>query len=253
VKNAFIGGLAGIAGNIVQGAEGAKKLLTSGVKAGANAIAPGSGEALGPIIEAFFSGPEAVRGFVKGFMQAIPDLIDGFIQAAVVFVETLIEETPNLIRALVEKIPSIIRTLLEGIPRIITELALLMPVVAITFTEALISEAPKIAEAIIKGLLNAPGKIGGGIKRSFKAIGFAEGGQAFVKQVPSGYNNDSFPARLTSGELVVDRSTASKLKSFLNNSDEMLMAMMTQPILVQVDGRTIAKAVRNQTRQGFVL
>jgi hypothetical protein len=74
-----------------------------------------------------------------------------------------------------------------------------------------------------------------------------------VKQVPNGYNNDSFPARLTSGELVVDRSTASKLKSFLNNSDEMLMAMMTQPILVQVDGRTIAKAVRNQTRQGFVL
>jgi len=250
VRNAFIGGLAGVAGNVLQGAEGAKKLLTSGVTAGANALVPGLGEAIGPIAEAFFSGPEAVRGLVESFVQAIPSLIEGFIEAAIVFVETLIENIPQLIQSLISKIPNIIRAIIEGLPRILTELALLMPQVAISFTTALISEAPRIAEALIKAVLNIPGKVGGGIKRAF---GFAEGGQGFVKQVPSGYNNDSFPARLTSGELVVDRSTASKLKSFLNNSDEMLMAMMTQPILVQVDGRTIAKAVRNQTRQGFVL
>lgn len=250
VRNAFIGGLAGVAGNVLQGAEGAKKLLTSGVTAGANALVPGLGEAIGPIAEAFFSGPEAVRGLVESFVQAIPSLIEGFVEAAIVFVETLIENIPQLIQSLISKIPNIIRAIIEGLPRILTELALLMPQVAISLSTALISEAPRIAEALIKAVLNIPGKVGGGIKRAF---GFAEGGQGFVKQVPSGYNNDTFPARLTSGELVVDRSTASKLKSFLNNSDEMLMAMMTQPILVQVDGRTIAKAVRNQTRQGFVL
>lgn len=250
VRNAFIGGVAGIAGNVLQGAAGAKTLLTSGVKAGANAIIPGLGEAVGPIAEAFFSGPEAVKGLVESFMQAIPSLIEGFIEAAIVFVETLIENIPQLIQSLISKIPNIIRAIIEGLPRILTELALLMPQVAISFTTALISEAPRIAEALIKSVLNIPGKVGGGIKR---ALGFAEGGQAFVKQVPNGYNNDSFPARLTSGELVVDRGTASKLKSFLNNSDEMLMALMTQPILVQVDGRTIAKAVRNQTKAGFIL
>ena len=250
VRNAFIGGLAGIAGNVLQGAAGAKTLLTSGIKAGANAVIPGLGEAVGPIAEALFSGPDAVKGLVKSFTEAIPSLIEGFVEAAIVFVETLIEQIPTLIESLIARIPLIIRALIEGLPRIITEFALLMPQAAISFTTALIEQAPEIAKAIIKGALNVPGQIGGGIKRIF---GFAEGGQGFVKQVPSGYNNDTFPARLSSGELVVDKSTASKLKSFLNNNEDMIMALMTQPILVQVDGRTIAKAVRNQTRAGFVL
>ena len=34
--------------------------------------------------------------------------------------------------------------------------------------------------------------------------------------VPSGFPNDTFPARLTSGELVIDRSTVDKLNRFID-------------------------------------
>lgn len=71
----------------------------------------------------------------------------------------------------------------------------------------------QIKQALSGGL--AGGKKGGAANVLSKAgIKFAEGGQAF--RVPGGFPNDTFPARLTSGELVVDRSTAAKLREFLD-------------------------------------
>ena len=53
-------------------------------------------------------------------------------------------------------------------------------------------------------------------KKMIKPAGFKDGG--LVKQVPSGYPNDTFPARLSTNELVVDRSTTTKLKKALDLS-----------------------------------
>jgi hypothetical protein len=129
----------------------------------------------------------------------------------------------------------------------------------------LIEQAPNIAAAIIKAIPNA---VGGGVRGVGRLARFATGGQGFVKSVPSGFGNDSFPARLTSGELVVDRSTALKLKDFLNNqtknkSEEQsidnlsmidaIKSLVNQPLVVNIDGRQVARVVRGQVRQGFVI
>jgi len=101
------------------------------------------------------------------------------------------------------------------------------------FIDRIISGAGRFVEELVKkigeklttgvggavtggGILSPVTNFVGGIG---KKLGFADGGQGFIKSVPSGFNNDSFPAFLTSGELVVDRSTAQDLRSFLNNQN----------------------------------
>lgn len=64
-----------------------------------------------------------------------------------------------------------------------------------------------------------------------RALGLAAGGQAFVKEVPAGFPNDMFRANLTSGELVVDRSTAQDLSNFLRNQK----GGGTQEVIVRVE------------------
>jgi hypothetical protein len=71
-----------------------------------------------------------------------------------------------------------------------------------------------------------------GIGGIFKKLGFAQGGQ--VVKVPSGFPSDSFPARLTSGELVVSRSTTGKLEDFLNNKDKFGQDPNLAPLLQQI-------------------
>ena len=134
---------------------------------------------------------------------------------------------------------------------------------AITFASSLVEQSPRIVEAIVKGIANTPGNAA----KSFgRFLGFAEGGQGFAKRVPGSGNGDTFPALLTPGELVVDRSTASKLKDFLNGSRtvessqtqnnssmDAIMALINRPVVVNIDGREVARATRNQLKSGFVL
>jgi hypothetical protein len=124
------------------------------------------------------------------------------------------------------------------IPQVIAAFAKEMPKAAVEFIKGLVSGAGRFVQELINKLTgvggsNNAGPLGkipvvgpiisgaiGGIKKIFK---FADGGSIYAKQVPSGFPSDSFPARLTSGELVVDRSTAYKLKEFLDDP------RMTQP------------------------
>jgi len=111
------------------------------------------------------------------------------------------------------------------------------------------------------------GKAGGALSRI--GVKFAEGGQAF--KVPNGFPGDSFPANLTSGELVVDRSTASKLRDFLDGRESLTPQATSREIDVDalvgrlaaiIEGRPInvsltlneqqlATAVYNAGRRGF--
>ena len=66
-------------------------------------------------------------------------------------------------------------------------------------------------------------------------------------EIPEGFPNDTFPARLTSGENVVDRSTNDELKAFLRNQN----GGQNVTIKLQVGEKQLADVMLNLNRQGF--
>lgn len=103
-------------------------------------------------------------------------------------------------------------------------------------------------------------KAAGGGKKAIKALGFAEGGL-----VPGGFPNDTFPARLTSGELIIPKDLVSGLADFLANPrtgssdgelNSALLAkiagLLAQPMQVQttaeVNGRALANIILDLSR-----
>jgi phage-related protein len=68
-----------------------------------------------------------------------------------------------------------------------------------------------IIERMRSAVTPGGGSVGSKVSDSFKnVVGLAQGGT-----VPSGFNNDSFAANLTSGELVVPRNDVQELRTFL--------------------------------------
>lgn len=80
------------------------------------------------------------------------------------------------------------------------------------------------------------------------ALGFNEGGR-----VPEGFPNDTFPARLTSGEEVIDRSTSDALRRFLAGASSQNEEPKNIMINLQVGERQLAEVIVNLTRQGYRL
>lgn len=74
---------------------------------------------------------------------------------------------------------------------------------------------------------------------------FAEGGL-----VPAGFPNDTYPARLSSGENVIDRSLNERLDRFLSSQGNQATAQPTR-IVLQVGEKQLADVMLNINRQGF--
>lgn len=294
-KDTLLGAGAGVANAVVSGKEGARGLLVAGASAGLDMLAPGLGQAMGPLISALTQGPDAVRSMVKEFAQALPDLIEGFIEAIPVFIEELANQTPVIIERLLEKLPQIINSLISQLPRVITSLVMQTPRIVMafirqipsmitSFIEELIKGAPKFIEELIKAIGNFAtggifgggggggggilggigGAIGGVVSSVGDIFGFAEGGQLYAKEVPMGFAGDTYPARLSSGELVVDRSTASGLREFIDRENgnqgtdintgllskmlSLLEAPMTVETSVQVNQKAFADIILQLNR-----
>lgn len=92
-----------------------------------------------------------------------------------------------------------------------------------------------------------------------KMVHLQSGGEGKVLGVPQGFPADSFRANLTSGELVVDRSTANQLKQFLNSPNQQNESLLTQihqllsrPMQVQttveLDNRAFANILLDLSR-----
>lgn len=82
----------------------------------------------------------------------------------------------------------------------------------------------------------------GGDKRR-KILGFADGGS-----IPAGFPLDTFPARLSSGENVVDRSTNEKLNAFLDGG-----AQTPIQIVLKVGEQELANIIYGLNKKGFRL
>jgi len=266
----LVGGVAaGLGQNVVQGESGARNVLGAAVVGAGAAIGGPAGaqaaQAIAPIIQELSKGKDAAKAFVTEFLNSIPDmilgLVDGITQAAVSFVE----QVPLIIERFIEGLPAVIENLINALPQVAIGFANLMPTVAIRFATSLVEQAPAIAESIIKAIGNAPKNAG----KSFgKILGFDSGGQV-VQRVLAGFgagSSERFPALLGSGELVVDRSTAYKLQNFLSREErssitqkedggmmDAILALANRPVIVQLEGREIARAVRGQMRSGLVM
>jgi len=269
INNSLLSGTAlGVGKAITEGAAGGRTLLGAGVQGVGTALGgPAGGEigaAIAPIIQELSKGKEAAKAFVTEFLNSIPDMILGLVEGIGAAAQAFSEQIPVIIDRFIEGLPRVITSLAESMPRVAVALSVQMPLVAVNFATSLISEAPKIAEAIIKAIGNAPGQAIGGVG---KILGFAEGG-SFVQRVPAGKGNGTSErqfALLGSGELVVSQTLSNRLDNFLANNEqadgggsapeglmEKLDALINRPVVVNIDGREVFRAVRRQERAGMV-
>ena len=223
-------------------------MISSGAGAIAESFAPGTGQAAGALVSQLSQGPEATRAMVKEFAAALPDLIQAIVESIPVLIEELANQFPVVIERMVEKFSD--PKFIENISKAFIKAGVAM---ATAQVKAFISQIPKFFQDFGKSIISA---IVDGIKQAISAItgaagdfvqsipvvgdviggigdifGFARGGQ--VMSVPNGFPNDTFPASLTSGELVVDRSTVERLNDFMDGNSQQSSGL-SESLLVRI-------------------
>lgn len=191
-------------------------------------------------------------------IERVPYVIQALIDGIPRIITDFINKIPQIIQGFIAKIPDLINALTVEMPKVAQNLATEMPKIAQQLAISLIAKMPEIAAGMIKGMidnipaffndfkdkfLKIPGEflnalvqglkdalkgildVGGGIVKGAGDVigsvtgaiggllGFAQGGL-----VPQGYPNDSFPARLTSGEFIIDRSLTDKLNRYIDQN-----------------------------------
>ncbi len=270
--------------SLSKGAEGARQAVVSTLTTAATALLGPVGQALGPLFDLLSQGPEKVKELVDAFASAIPQVISNIVLALPVLIQAISDNIPLIIDAFIANLPALIEGFIQALPAVILSLSLLMPKIAYAFTVGLIKLIPKFFDQFIAGIPDvfvaftnqlitaagefinsiwewikntipgagaagkaATGDFGGAASDVISGIGdffgFAEGGM-----VPAGYPNDSFPAKLTSGEAILPTDTVAKLESFLANGGG---AGQNVTINLVVGEERLAKVMLNLNRQGF--
>lgn len=196
---------------------------------------------------------EAVPAVIENMIQSMPALIFAIIESlpkiTAKFFELMIFGVPKLILSMIAKAPEVITSMINEAPKVIWEM---VKEVGASFKEV-ITEVVKMFLDIPKDFFNAllsllnkiPGlellvpdsAVPGGdsgdggitlidviaapVMLPIKAVdevlswfGLAKGGT-----VPTGFSNDSFPAKLSSGEMVIPRNDVQRLQSFLDREE----------------------------------
>lgn len=143
---------AGIVSQIVKGAQGAQKIVSSVIGAAADAIVPGIGGVVSEIVDVLAQGPEKTRQMVEQFARAIPVIIDNLIKSLPVLIETLARELPP---ALAKAMPLVAE-------RFSIELIKNMPAIIRGFAEGLVEAAKQFVQTIIDTISSVGGIFGGG-------------------------------------------------------------------------------------------
>lgn len=248
--NSTMGNVNTFISTLSEGANGAAKALSKAFGLIADSILPGIGGTVSSIVDLLAQSPEKVRETIQGFFDALPvvfetiisnldDLIisfaKGMISAAPKMIKAMITEMPKAARALIKELPSIAMELVKGLAEALFE-------VVKGFLGGGDSGIP-----IIGGVVDVVGGFLGGIG---DFLGFADGG-TISGQVPAGYQNDTFPAMLTSGETVIDRNLTARLDNFLSKSSSSNSNQGTAIINIKIGEEQMANVLVNLNRQGF--
>lgn len=212
---------AGFVANVLKGAQGAQKLISTAVGRAADLVIPGIGSAVTEIVDVLSQGPEKTRQMVEEFARSIPKIIESLAESLPVLIETLARELPPA-------------------------LAKAMPTVALGFSTALIRNIPNIVAGFAKGLLEAvkaagqalidmikdiPGDIFGGLTGKdsggfFEGIpvlggigdllGFAEGGRT---QRDPRLAGDRGLVRIGPNEQTFDSDLTDRMERYLDRNE----------------------------------
>lgn len=271
------------ASNVLNGKEGAKDLIGNTIGAIVDRFFPGLGTIISTIMKQLMGDPENTRAMIKAFTDSVPVLIGNIIQNIPVIIEELAKQLPvlvnsmtdminspefwgrflsNLVRAVGAAFMQIPKSIIASIPDFFKEFGKgLIGAIADGLAEALkavVKGVGGVAEGVGGFLGDAVGWVGGAVGSVGDFFGFAKGGE-----IPQGYPNDTFPARLTSGEVVVDRSTVDRLNEFLERpqtqevsvSDALLaqiLEKLSMPMQVattaNVNGKAFADIILNLNR-----
>lgn len=147
---------AGLAGTVLQGAQGAGALLADAGTAAAEAFFGPAGQAAGPIITALEQGPVAMKQMVDQFADALPALLKNILEAVPAVIQEMADKAPDIIAALVEDAPEIIETLVEATPQISLKLAEILPR---TLAKVFGDGATRFIGQILSGAVQFVGKI----------------------------------------------------------------------------------------------
>jgi hypothetical protein len=196
---------------VTQGREGGKAFVAEVGAKFADAIIPGSGQIVGPILKAMADGALAFGDMLTGFIDGIIDAVIGIADVFINIGDILEKAFDRIIERLPELIQKLTGLLIKAMPQIVNSLSFY-----------LIRNMPEIISAMVKGFsegikdifkdlgksvgnIFGGGSSGGGISGTIKSIGkklgFATGGV-----IPNGFPNDSYPALLSSGERVLTPS-----------------------------------------------
>lgn len=205
--------------NITKGRQGANAVIGAGVGASAEALLPGAGQFVGPIItELAGATKEEARTMAEEFAAGIPAAIDALVQNIPIFIETLAENSGEIITALVSASPQITIALAKSMP--VVARALIGELVAgfkyqletlgprfaefgnnfsegfnnatqalvegvTNFPQAFGEQMPKVGEKFSKAIAGAGPKLISGLKEGL-VDGFAKAGKAFLGALSSG-------------------------------------------------------------------
>lgn len=268
----------GAASQAAKGVEGARGILKTGATIGGTALfGPEAGQVIGQITELLSQSPEQLKASLESFFQAIPVLIENIIENIPLIMQTFAEQTPIIIDKIISDLPRILQAQIENVPKLFAamaaeapkiaiSLANKMPEVAVEFAVNLIKSIPSIVKEFVNqikgqlgGLLGSNegggnGLIGGakafltgGLSKVFK---FADGGI-----VPSGFPNDSAPALLTSGEIVLNKdgvdNMISAFNSLANRRPTESNGSQNISINLQVGEKQLADVLLQLNRNGF--
>lgn len=277
-KDAKNAALLGSASNVLKGTDGVAKEVTGILTEISGKIIPGLDVIAGPLLEAMSKGPEFASQFITGILNQIPTLIENLILSIPAVVEALANGIPSIIDRFIENIPVIIQVFIDKLPMIVislatmmpmvaTKLALEMPRVAVEWTTQLVKNIPLIVKGFVDeigkqmrnlgGLLGTSGEgggiggfVGGAVKSIGKIFKFADGGI-----VPSGFPNDSAPALLTSGEIVLNKdgvdNMISAFNSLANRRPTESNGSQNISINLQVGEKQLADVLLQLNRNGF--
>jgi hypothetical protein len=252
-------------------------------------------EGAGQFVEAIIqiaTDEEAFRVFIEGFTEALPEMIDAFVEAMPGITDALLKAIPPIVIALVKGFFESVaqgvaltgdlvfkafnRVFDEGLPELIANIKEQLSSITLDgikeffqkigpafeqFFQQIINSAGLVVEALVEGVKQAfTGSSGGGFQGVTsgdvltgglnRAFGFADGGV-----IPPGFPRDSFPAGLTSGEVVLN-AKQQKALAFDNARTQDMLAQVLQTLQnptqvrseLTLDGKALGEVILDLNR-----
>lgn len=215
--------------------------------------------------------------FIEALVLEIPQIVDRLLNELPRVIERLAERFPDIVPPAIVAfslgMPKVANALAAQSPRIAVALAKAMPVVAVELAKQAPNIAHELGLAFREEANNIVTIFKEGIQDAFNQAGLdlnvgggGGGGGNFLENlnpfqtggvVPQGFPNDTFPARLTSGEGVVNNNDMERLSRFLDAAEGGGLGggggAPSGPVVIQlqIGEQQLADVLVNLDRSGF--